>query len=402
MTFSAPERGRGELLSFLFALFFFVVIWLSLLVVVNAFFCWGSVLLGAAVMAGLFLAERRKRILLAFLGALFALWLVALFVNFDAFLTGLKILCNNLFEKSEAAQAYRYEYFSVSVIRKLYPRYIALAVSFLSFPLALLFYGAGRERNGVALFSLVFLFSFVCVAFGVTAGGALFALQGVAAFLYFLLPRLTGKGKKALFAVVLVCLLLAAIFALSALYRPSEAILAFSERVRDLFDEKMGGALGGGLSGGNGSLPSEGGSSGEGSELATSVRRLPILLIALAAVALLSLCFPFAQGIKKICRRRGEKKKFFSPDAKIAIKAYFSLSMERLRALGVAYRNIGYRNYRAEIAEKFGEAYAESYEKASRLYEKTLYSDALAGEEERCAAKEFYEKTIRLKKGGSK
>lgn len=401
MTFSALERGRGELLSFLFALFFFVVIWLSLLVVVNAFFCWGSVLLGAAVMAGLHFAEKRKKLFLALLGALFALWLVALFVNFDAFLTGLKILCNNLFEKSEAAQAYRYEYFSVPVVRKLYPRYLAIALVFSVLPVSLLFYGAGRERNGVALFSLVFLFSFVCVAFGVTAGGALFALQGVAAFLYFLLPRLTGKGKRALFAVVLVCLLLAAIFALSALYRPSEALTAFSERVRDLFDEKMGGTLGG-LSGGNGSLPSEGGSSGEGSELATSVRRLPILLIALAVVALLSLCFPFAQGIKKICRRRGEKKKFFSPDSKIAIKAYFSLSMERLRALGVAYRNIGYRNYRAEIAEKFGEAYAESYEKASRLYEKTLYSDALAGEEERCAAKEFYEKTIRLKKGGSK
>lgn len=401
MTFSAPERGRGELLSFPFALFFFVVTWLSLLVVVDAIVCWWSALLGAAVMAGLYFAEKRKKLFFSLLGALFALWLVALFMNFDAFRTGLKILCNNLFEKSEAAQAYRYEYFSVSVVRKLYPRYLAIALVFSVLPVSLLFYGAGRERNGVALFFLMLLFSFVCVAFGVTAGGALIALQGVAAILYFLLPRLTGKGKRVLFAVVLVCLLVAAIFALSALYRPSEALSAFSERVRDLFDEKMGGILGG-LSGGNGALPSEGGSSGEGSELATSVRRLPILLIAFAAVALLSLCFPLAHAIKKIVRRRGEKKKFFSPDPKIAIKAYFSLSMERLRALGVAYRNIGYRNYRAEIAEKFGEAYAESYEKASRLYEKTLYSDALAGEEERLAAKEFYEKTIRLKKGGSK
>lgn len=391
-------------MSLFFPLAFFAIAFLSLLSIAGSLAVWYTAFLGVGVILLLWLLRRKKKALCFAAVGVILVFLAAAFLGSGYFSDGLKILLNRLFEKSESLQRYRYEYFSISVVRRAYPARVIFAAALCSLPLATLSYFLSREKSGFSLCAAALSLVIVFAVFGVFPSGVLLALLFGVVLLYFLAPVYPLRERKGRIFLSVLGVFCVLIFALSALYRPSENIASLSERVRDSLSQTHSyseeGEEGSGEGEGEQSGKSEGeGEDGSASELATTVSRVPVLLIVLGGVTLFALCSPAFLALK---RRLGEKKK-----EKIGregtptegILAYFSLTKEELQKRGFRFLNRGYRNYTKELSSRFGADYAALFSLAIPSLEEAIYSPSGGNEEGRKTHLSLYLATKELKRG---
>ena len=323
---------------------------------------------------------------------------------------GLKSLCNSLFDRSEAVNAYVYERFDVPEGGGAAAASAMLAAAGAAWTGILVL----SRRHAPVLLTAVLLTGFQ-VYFGVSfppaANGLLYAGLGL-----LLMPRpLTRKT----------CLLFCAAAAAAAMlvygFAPGvdEAVENASERARDQLSravQQTAGAspetpaetvetrhmnarsvLTGGEEAGKGKsyrLVTE-----EEEQISRPDRpdflRTALLLLLTAAVTVLPF-LPFAVLSARRKKGRESRKIFESGDYGEAVRAMFQHVIYWMRLTRHDAGNLLYRDWTREMSRQFSEEYADRYARCAALFEEAAYSDHPMSAEDRDQVRALLEETERM------
>lgn len=350
--------------------------------------------------------DRRKNKInsLAPLGAATAaLLLLAVFL--PSLRDGLKLILNDIYARSEAAQAYKYIMLEISISPDGYARarmlaYLAIGVYGVCYA-----YTAARRRSGIMCFIPWVLLILAQVYFGVFLPAVwqiVLAIATISAAIYFGGASIR-RMAAALFLIISVLAFSAAIY-----IGPNAQLGILSETLRDLFDEKIERPITAQMNPifpeNNETTPILDDTHGNavdaanvdeteqfaGSQIGTSARpKIWILWLMLAAFPIMLIVWILYRVYKDKKRRDA----FNSPDCRYAINEIFAYSFLLHRQMGLETKNGGYLQYAGQISALYPPEYLPHYLTALDIWHEAVYSGHEIDDDKRQNMLRYYDVT---------
>lgn len=378
--------GKG--LGFLLSAGLYAALTLIFCDLCNAPFSVFALLFGTALLIVFAILPRRWMQLL--LAAVILLAAAALILLWEDMLTGIFVLCNRLFEASEAVNDYQYQYFIVNAANP--DACVSMALLPLSALCAAICGCASAGKRPIWAVILFLLVSGIEIYLGITpalwCNLFLFAVLGLMS---------VSNGGHTHRALILCTMAVLSVLVIVIAPRPNARIEQYSEHLRDQFDLLIS--------------PTEQEQEQPEPDLnethqedrfhednLTPPDRTPeydkethnqqqislpnpvnygkILIVSLCILALLLLPFlPFVLLDRR--RRKAEKlrEEFDSPDCAAAIRAMFRHIMRYLQVCGLPAGNRPYSACVSDVAALAGDHYAADYALALPLWQEAMYSD---------------------------
>ena len=331
-------------------------------------------------------------------------------IYFNQYILGYKILMNNVFNISQSLTSYKYNFYSINallssqksalfiiclinsllfslVIFNLFRFFKGFLILLINIPLILLSIYFEIPFNNVCIILMILLnISFISLNIYLNSNGYKNNLK-----------RMKIKNISILLSFSL--LFGGSISLISSQYSSLSSVSNISSNIRDYFNNPINekdNSQNKNDSNSNVENNDNNDSSNDSKDEAGKIiSKVPILLIIFIFIFAIILLIPIFLIIKKIIKRKNDKKLLNSSDIKILIKSNYLESIKILRKLGIKYQNKGYLEYVDDLKD-FDEIYKNLYLESSKIYLKSAYSENNIDNEEIKIIKEFYKETLSL------
>ena len=375
-----------------------------------------ALLLGAGIALSVSLPDGNKRILTGMVLAAVGV-AAALCAFVPGIAEGAKIVCNRLYDASEAVNNYSYERFPIAL------ESVEALQSERAFRLLLASAGGLLAAATVRSRICAFLTLASCVAVEVYFGVVPETWRNPVLFFALALALMQADGAIGRTRIVVLLAGFLCVCLAVALITPGvdAALEADSERLRDFLAEHLhGGSVSAVLPSDDFNLTrresqlsdaqaEENG--GEAQGYRDYERRLAyredisnpnpvdygriVLLLLLVAALFVVPFLPFYLLDRQKRRARAGRTDFQSPDCALAIRAMFPHIVRCLAALGLPDRNEDYIAFAKDVRELLSSEYGQEYQNAAMLWQEAAYSDHEMTEEQRRTVSELLVKTER-------
>lgn len=376
-----------------------------------------ALVLGLAVITVEILLWGRKKALIA-VNAVFGLGLIAAIIIWPQSIgDGFRLLMNQLFTVSETRQAYKYDMFTVTASSEFYHRYVLLAFLVATVVLAAISALIAGLRKKVPI---------ILIALGVIMAQSYFGVFPSPAwtiYLYLVFALCAACGEHVGVAEVLghgLTLLLILVFVTGIIWviwpGVDEGLYAFSEHVRDEFDEQIEQPITQIVSKEN--IPSpdqtedmnlnvqdvtddpyaqannnefdiEHETETKGAEVAKTDPPIPYNLIFSLLILVIVIVWFGWHEIKAVKRRAS----FRNPNCAEAINSIFLYIMDWLKAYGLHGNRVLYSMYAEPLDAMISPEYAAKYGDIVSVWQEAVYSDHTMEEEKRTQTWNFLKST---------